>query len=394
MFCEECGAKNESGAAFCEKCGHKLQEVKETKKVVKQSKPMSTKTKVIIGLVVAIVAVFIGGYMFISNSLKPEKVATKYFKAYVNGDADAVYKALDLEDSEFVSKELLEETLKNDSIEVENYSVDDVDKGDLTTTVTIKYVKEGSSKERTKTIYLSKDSKKKWLLFDKWNVDASDLIAHDYLLSVPKNTTIKIGDVKLKAKYKKDSSFYSDTYKIPSILKGKYDVEVTYESGLKFTGSLNVWGSYGSISSSSLKLVKSDKKAITAELKKDVEAIYAAAIEKKDFDEIKELFPEDARDNVKSRYDSLKENIHSSYNDLKEFKLNDLEVSSVYVYDDYVSVNVKIKYDYKIEYTYVSDKKEYSAKDKEYSMNIRYVPKKDKLELSEFLNLISYFSHY
>ena len=75
MFCGECGTKNENGAQFCEKCGSRL-EVEQTvvTHVAAQKKPMSKKTKVIIGVVVAVVAALIGTYMYLGSLFTPEKM--------------------------------------------------------------------------------------------------------------------------------------------------------------------------------------------------------------------------------------------------------------------------------------------------------------------------------
>lgn len=396
MFCEECGTKNKQNATFCEKCGHLLKE-KEPEKVVKPRQPMDKNQKITIGAVVAVIVALVAGYMYISSTLKPDKVALKYFKAYASNDASALYSTLNLKDSDFVSKKLLKESLQNnDKIDLSNYSVDDVEKGKLTTKVTVKYVESGSSRERTKVINLSKAKKKKWLIFDNWAVDSSDLVVYDYSLSVPKDASLKIGGVKVKDKYKTDySSSYTDVYKIPSILKGKYNVDVTYDSGMTLSGKLKVSSAYGSITSSDLSIAKKDKKEMTADMKKKLNAIYEAAIDKKDFDSISDLFPEDARDNMKSKYESIESYAHLSYNTLKEFSVKDIEISSLYIYSDYISVNFKVKYDYKVEYdSYGSGTKEYTGKDKEYTVYAKYKMNDGKLEFSEFVSLISYFSHY
>ena len=113
MFCGECGAKNENGAQFCEKCGAKL-EVEETvvTKVVAPKKPMSKKTKVIIGVVSLVVVALVGAYMYVGSLVTPEKVALKYFKAYAANDADTLYEVMNVQDSKFVSKKLLKEDIK------------------------------------------------------------------------------------------------------------------------------------------------------------------------------------------------------------------------------------------------------------------------------------------
>ena len=153
MFCEECGTKNEKGAAFCENCGHKLkvekqsvkQEQKETvTKVVKEKTPMSNNAKILTGIVIGLAVILFGVYTYIGSMFKPNKVAIKYFKAYTDRDASALYETLDIKESKFVSKKLLEKSLKDaDKIKVSNYSVEKTEKkSSLKTVVKITYVEE------------------------------------------------------------------------------------------------------------------------------------------------------------------------------------------------------------------------------------------------------------
>lgn len=200
MFCEECGTKNEKGAAFCEKCGHKLK-VEEVAKVAKP--PMSKKNKTIIGIVCAVVVVLVGVYMYLGSLTKPEKIALKYFKAYAANDADALYSTLNLEESKFVSKKLLKSGLKDrKKMEIANYSVEEneASSDDLSTRIKIKYVEEGSSREKTKVIKLTKNKDKKWLFFDNWTVDSSELIAKDYVINVPEDSKLEINGIKVGKK--------------------------------------------------------------------------------------------------------------------------------------------------------------------------------------------------
>ena len=98
MFCEECGAKNNKGTAFCEECGHKLpvevKEAKATKEEPKKEKvakkPISKKTKILVGVIAVVVAALVGTYFYLSSLFTPEKIALKYFKAYANKDADKI----------------------------------------------------------------------------------------------------------------------------------------------------------------------------------------------------------------------------------------------------------------------------------------------------------------
>lgn len=400
MFCEECGTKNEKNAAFCEKCGHKL-EVEEkvtTTKVVKPKKPMSKKQKTLTISIIAIVVILIGAYMFVGNMFKPDKVAVKYFKAYTDKDADTLYSTLNIEESKFVSKELLEKSLKNeDKIKVANYKVEksENDKDSLNTKVTITYVEEGSSKEKTMRVTLTKKKSKKMLLFDDWSVDSSALIAKDYTISVPKDGSVKVDGVSLSDKYKEDSySSYTDTYKIPSILIGNHEVAVELKSGIKLSGEAKISsGSYGSFSSSKLELESKTKKSLEKDIKEKISLLYSSAIEDKSFEDISESFDEDYRDDISYEYSNIKSGA-SSYNKLKSMDITDVTIKSYYTDEDSIRLTVSMKYSYKIEYKSGDETKEYSKKDRTDTFYVDYKFDKKNYIMKDISSLVTYFSRY
>lgn len=397
MFCGECGTKNEKGALFCEKCGAKLEVEETVTKEVAPKKPMSKKTKIIISVVAVLLVLLIGVYMYIGSLITPEKVALKYFKAYANNDAEALYSTLNLEESKFVSKDLLKESIKdNDKIKLANYSVKKEDEKEdaLSTSVTITYVEEGSSKEKTKNIKLTKNKKKKWLFFDNWTVDSSEIVAKDYTVTVPKDTTIEINGISISDKYKEDSySSYYDSYKIPSILHGKYDLTVNYDSGIKLVGELNVNSNFGSYRASSLKLEEKTSKKLEKEIKEKLELLYKSAMEDKSFDDIKESFNEDIRSDIEYTYSDLKSSVNSEYSKLKEINIDDIEITSVSV-DEELNLTVKMKYSYKLEYKYGDETKEYTGKNKIDSLYVDYKVDKKDYVMSDISSILTYFSRY
>ena len=399
MFCGECGTKNENGAQFCEKCGAKL-EVEETvvTKVVAPKKPMSKKTKVIIGVVSLVVVALVGAYMYVGSLVTPEKVALKYFKAYAANDADTLYEVMNVQDSKFVSKKLLKEAIKdNEDIKIANYSVEDSEISDdaLSTKITITYIEEGSSKEKKKTIKLLKNKDKKWMFFDNWTVDSSDLIAKDFVLYVPEDTEVKIGDVKVSEKYQDENSYSSnDKYVIPSILKGKYDVTLEYESGLKLSGEMNVSVSYGSYRGSYLKLQSKTEKELTKDIKEKLELIYKSAMEDKSLDDIKDSIGEDLYDEIDYTYSSLKSNANSEYKELSELSLKDVEITSVSVSGEELRINAKMKYTYKLNYKDGEETKEYTSSEKTDTIYADYEMDEKEYVMTDLSSINTYFSRY
>ena len=396
MFCGECGTKYEKGAAFCEKCGSKL-EVEETKEVAPK-KPMDKKTKLIISVIAIVAVIFVGIYMYLGSLFKPEKIALKYFKAYASNDAKTLYNTMNLEESKFVSKKLLEESIKNnEKIKLANYSVkkDETKDDSLSTSVVITYVEEGSSKEKTKLVKLTKNKNKKWLFFENWTVDSSELVSKDYTISVPKNTTVKINDIELSDKYKEESySSYYDSYKIPSILKGKYNLTVEYKSGVKLSGELKVNGNYGTYRTSNLKLDEKTNEKLEKEIKEKLELLYKSALEDKSFDDIKDSFTEEVRSNVETSYNYIKDYTKSDYSKLKEMTVDDVEITSVSPNEEKISLVVKMKYSYKLEYKYSDETKEYIGKNKIDTLYVDYTISEKDYVMSNISSILTYFSRY
>ncbi len=396
MFCGECGTKNEKGAAFCEKCGSKL-EVEEIKEVA-QKKPMDKKTKLIISVIAIVAVIFVGIYMYLGSLFKPEKIALKYFKAYASNDAKTLYNTMNLEESKFVSKKLLEESIKNnEKIKLANYSVkkDETKDDSLSTSVVITYVEEGSSKEKTKLVKLTKNKNKKWLFFENWTVDSSELVSKDYTISVPKNTNVKINDIELNDKYKEESySSYYDSYKIPSILKGKYNLTVEYKSGVKLSGELKVNGNYGTYRTSNLKLDEKTNEKLEKEIKEKLELLYKSALEDKSFDDIKDSFTEEVRSNVETSYNYIKDYTKSDYSKLKEMTVDDVEITSVSPNEEKISLVVKMKYSYKLEYKYSDETKEYIGKNKIDILYVDYTISEKDYVMSNISSILTYFSRY
>lgn len=395
MFCEECGTKNAKGVAFCENCGHKL--VEEKKKTKKESntvsKAESKNNKNVAIIVIVAIAALVGAYMYIASTLTPEKVALKYFKGLAKRDANAVYSTINLEESKFVNKKLLKESLKNEEkINLDNYKTSKADKKGISTIVTITYIEKGSSTEKTKTIKLSKSKAKKWLIFDNWTVDASDLMVSDFRLTIPKDTKPSVDGIKLPEKYKDDtySSSY-DVYVIPSILKGIHKLTVKYSSGLVLAADVKTTSRY---STYNLTLEDSINKKISKDIKSKLTTLYEAAMDEKDFDDIKDKFDEDSRENIESVYNNLKDYVNKDYNNLQEFKIKNVKIKSVNPQSDEVTLYVEIKYDYKVEYKLGDETKDYSKKDKTTTIYAVYDLNKKDYKMTNLRSLVTYFSHY
>ena len=201
MYCSECGAKLKKNAEFCGECGTKVEKESEEReekqtpkktKTVNSKKPISKKKKILIGVIVLVVVALIGGYCFLNNRFGPEGVATEYLEAMISNDAGRIYDSLGLTgDTTFTSEEEFKKVFEesyNAFDDVLNYKLVNVSYNESKLSANVEFqIASENSEEDTVTIRVIKNSKKKFLIFDSWQVaNVSDsLVVKDY--QIPKN---------------------------------------------------------------------------------------------------------------------------------------------------------------------------------------------------------------
>ncbi len=442
MFCGECGTKNTGGSQFCENCGAKLEQANvdanstanqgnntqqpnavntnqqindnsQNQTMMQQpttpSKPMSKKTKLIIGIVAALALLLGGGYYYLGTLITPEKVAENYFNALMENDADKIYSFMSIEESTFTTKKMFKKVVKNTTkdqpkIEVVNYEVGKPKYEDLTkmtTKVTITYVLKDVEKSQTMDIKLTKSKDAKWLFFDNWQVStAAYTEAKDFEIRVQPGGTVKIEGTKVGKKYLNEelSSYSYDVYVIPSMFTGKYKIGLSLPIGLETEDVVSVSTEsyyYPSISSSTL------TKASASKLKKqvisDLQTIYDNAIAKTAFADIKSNFEFTDCDlgDLETTYNELVSDLSTASNTLTKIKFKSAELGSIYVDEDgEFSISVTAKSDYTVSYTdYSGNAKTHSDTSSDYAtLYYTYVDGAYKLTDASYLEY--YFSRY
>lgn len=358
MFCGECGKKNEKGAKFCEECGAKLQN-----DVKGEIKDFGSKNKKLIILICALVVVIFGIYNFLIGKYGPEAVAKDYFLAVMNADADSIYDYLDIKEGKFTSKKIFKKVFNVQKEDLVNYSVSSFEKSSdgLTATAHINYTLKGKSSSESTDINLVHDKKNKFLIFENWKIsDRFMETVNDFVLTVPKDSSVVIEDVKLDKKYKTDGSKDADVYKIPEMFKGKYDVKVTLKNGLSLEDDVNVTG-YKSASINNLKVSSSDQKKLEKKLPEIIEKLYQDAIEKKSFEDVKKDYEYDGSDlsKLESSYNSFMKII--SAGGLKKFNVKKVKINSTRFDDDIIRVTADVDFDYTASYKILDNEKESSG---------------------------------
>lgn len=393
MFCPECGKKNEEGAKFCEFCGAKIAEEAKVVLPKEHKKPMKKKTKIIIAVVSVLVIIFGVGGFILADNYKPSKVALGYFEALMNNDTNKLYNYIDITQNEFTTKAVFKEVSENEKEDLINYQVADeeISADGLSAQVKISYTLEDSQTPSTKTIYLVKDKKNKMLIFDNWKIsEGSSLIQKDYEITTFKNATLKLEGITVDQKYKKksDSERY-DTYVIPALFKGEYDVQMTLKNGLTTESTMKVSGYSSSINT--FELSDNNEKDLEKAISDNVNSLYKSAIEQKSFDDIKKDFEYKDSDltDLEDAYKSFANSIKNS--GLTEYNVTDMDVERFSITEDgylYVTVDLDYKYSAK---AYFSDETVSKSNDDVAYLTFDY---NDGFKLVDMTSLTTYFSRF
>lgn len=397
MFCPECGKKNEEGVNFCEHCGAKIKEPKKVKAPKKDKKPLKKSTKILIGIISAVVIIVIAFFLIFSSKYDPKSIAEGYFLAAAEKDADKLYQYMDVENSDFTSKKVFKKVIESDEkTELLNYTVGTVQKSSdgLSATVPITYTLKGDSNSSTMSIHLVKDKQNKLLFFENWQVSSDDsMITTDYQITTFKDSTVTLEGVKVDKKYldKKSSTDDYDVYVLPAIFDATYDVTVTLENGIKLQDEISV-GSYGDSNLTKLEVSDDIKEAIEKIAPKTIESLYKSAMDKKAFKDIKKDYEYKGSDlsDLEDNYDSFMDSI--SEQGLTKFTVKTAKVDSAELTDDgYIRVTVDTEYEYTVKRSFLGDDKENSDTTED-TMYLTFDYSGNNYKLVDFYSLDTYFS--
>lgn len=406
MFCGECGTKNKKGAQFCENCGKKMKVEKTTTKetVVKEKQPMSKKTKTTIAIISAVAVVIIGLCIFLGTLTSPKNIAEKLFKATTTYDFDTVYGFLDVEKSDFTTKEMFKNIMSKevegeDKPEVINYTVSNpvLSADQMTATVTITYLLKDSSDSNTFDVKLVKAKDKKWLFFDNWKVVMNGMdIAKNYEIQVAKGSKVTVEGIEIGEQYldKDSSTEQMDVYKMPAMFEANYNVKIELPMGITKEDKMRVRDeSYYKYRLSVSDLTEADKSKLTSISKTNLETLYNGVKDQKSFDDIKSSFNYEGADlsKLKNDYETLVKNIGTSLTsiDFTEVTLSDISIKS----DGNIELYLKAKYNYTISYQSGDETKTHDSNDYDY-LYLTYSYINGEYKLVDTSSLNTYFSRY
>lgn len=373
MYCSECGAKNKKTAEFCEECGAKLEPVEEektTKKVAPKkktaTKKLSKKQKIIIVAIVAIVVVLFIAFQVLKTATSPKKIVEDYIEAINTKDYAKLYDYANYSgDTTFISEKVYTEAVKNkleDSSTISNFTIGKVayENGGLTAVVTVNSnVKLGSSTTgATFEVKLTKAREKQYLFFPKWTISEEELLelntVEDFNLTVPKDTEITFGGVKVTDKYlnNDEKDDYTVTYTLPQVLTTSTNIDYKLPGGLEVEQVVNP-SSYNtgySLNLSTSDISEEDQKKLTDKITETTNAMMKGIVENKTFNDIKSNFANDTDSEyykeLEDEYADYRDDVQGdNYVSLSNFDVDEVEISSIGFTRNYeLSVFVRLSY--------------------------------------------------
>lgn len=408
MFCSECGTKNKEGSLFCESCGHKLEQpvvIEKIKKepVKKESKVEKVKNSKRKYLILGLIVILIGTYIFLNSITSPKKIAEGYFEAVIDMNTDKIYDYINIEDSEFTTKEKFKEAL-GDSIDsdlkIVNYNVGKVEfsADKLSASVTISYVEKDTNTTESITIQLVKEKKKKWLFFDNWKVSSgSSTTVSNFEFRLPKGSELKIEDTIVSSKYLDKDDDTLDTYVIPTMFATDYTVKIKLPMGIDVEEEVSIgYYSYYTVNLSEDNISDEIKTNLVSISKKALENLYNNAKENKSWDDVKSTFESKDLDtsSLESSYKSLISSLNYYSTKLSTISFTDIELNDISISEEgYLTLSIKATYDYTVSYDSGGETKTNSSNDYDY-MYLTFDYQDEEYKLVDATSLSTYFSRY
>jgi len=381
MFCQECGTKNDDSSMFCAECGSKLNhpnevvsgsaitnqptgmEVPLTQPVYIQPqavpapprKPMSTKKKVIIGVVGLLLILIVGGYNVVKSQFSPEKVTEKFFVNAMNAKWGEVYDYLDLPKSEFITKDKfvkMEADAVKQQYSTYSIKINKKDENALGLTANITYRLKGESDDVDFDIKLIKQKKKSFFFFDSWKIDSSYYITKDYTIHVPKDATVTFGCVQLGSSYVDNSDEYGTVYKLPTVFNGDYDIKITQKNMEDIVDKVSTSDMEYQVNAMTLK--KEVAESLVTKAQDTLNEIYKAGLSGSDFSAISKYFSKDetVQSDATDNYDYFLSKVHRDDGmGIQTVNLRDFTgTAEVEMIDGVANVKVELSYSYDLSY--------------------------------------------
>ncbi|MCI8575651.1 MAG: zinc-ribbon domain-containing protein [Bacilli bacterium] len=385
MYCEFCGKKIDEDAKFCEHCGKKIT----THNIVtKEKNPNETK----ILLIIIFMSIF--GFLFYQE-LKyfnsPESAINHYLKNLKNQNFENILNNLNIAPNDFNTKEMLKkQTDLNENIFIKDFKILQCTyENEKKAKCEINYTTQKNGINTNKTYFLKKNENKRLFLFTDWIIENQDFeLIDDWTLYLPKDATGELEGTDLK-KYRnqeKDKPGY-DAYSIQHLLKGKYNLAVTMNTGISLNKVIKITSNTFTYEFT-LKDISEEMNAKIISLGKDiVDMFYQGIIENKRKEELSSNYE---ISNLLNIYEELKKDIEKNII-LKKFDINNLKITHIDMDEEgRIIVTYQMNYHYEFDYINDNEKKTHEGQSNDtFYITIKNTELKN---IEKIDSLVSYFS--
>lgn len=340
MFCPNCGTKCNDEDLFCGECGSSLAEYREEEQqntilpekaaeIPKKEIKISKMQLLLIGEVIIMAVLLIGIYFSLDKKYSAETTALEYWKAKANGEWNKVYdfysfpKEEGLNRQMYVNAHMDDKQVKYHSAQVEKH----MKKEDKESAYyVISYTTSKNARKEYEEVSLVK-GERKFLFWNEWHIAPADEVVEKCKITVPENATVKLNGEKIKGKEKLDGNGMKEI-NIGDMFKGTYQLEVS-EDGMKTYKDMLEIDSIMGEERVKLLPAEKEKEKLVKQFGEDLESILNAAISKKDFNAVKEVFSEDAqkRSYIKSSYEGLSKITNQEGTVIHSFELSNIKMS-------------------------------------------------------------------
>lgn len=251
------------------------------------------------------IAIFITGIIIFfiigvrSSDFKSQ--AIDYIKSERSCKWDELYEVVEnrLPDTEFMTKEMFL-TAKSDS---DPETISDCQAGGFTLKetgnsylyVAVNYKQNNDSSSGKAVVTMDKQPNKSMLFFDKYIINADNVVAKNIKFTVSKDSKIYVDGIQLKDSYLKNHDAEADTedYIIDCIFKGKHTIKVSHEQLIEHEDTINIESGNFSHSYADLTLKAEVIAKLQSEAIETVKKYYSAVSLKKEFNELSSCFMSD-----------------------------------------------------------------------------------------------------
>lgn len=168
----------------------------------------------------------------LGSLFSPERIARGYFQAVMEADAGKAYGCVDVADTPFTRRDDFEAFWRDaySKQDVYNYTVEELgaaDGGAMERTYCISYYLRGDSQPHSMDVTVVKDSRKEFLLFDRYRV-LPNFLAVNYEIAVPSGSTVTLNG---EALVDPDTWGGAQVYRLPALFQKPYELSVSHPLG-------------------------------------------------------------------------------------------------------------------------------------------------------------------